>query len=71
MRRVLHPFGLTNRQWQVMCHLANGKRASEVAEAMNISTRTVEYHKAEVYRVLRVNTTVAALLKLGLIRSAA
>ncbi|MEJ7594900.1 MAG: response regulator transcription factor [Planctomycetaceae bacterium] len=42
---------LTDRQWDVLLNIAEGRRVSEVAEALSISQKAVESHK---YRIMRV-----------------
>ena len=41
---------LTDRQWDVLLSIAEGRRVSEVAEALSISQKAVESHK---YRIMR------------------
>ena len=41
---------LTDRQWDVLLKIAEGRRVSEVAEALAISEKAVESHK---YRIMR------------------
>lgn len=49
---------LTKREKQVIVLLCQGKLAKEVADDMNISVRTVDTHKTNIYRKLGVNNTV-------------
>lgn len=46
-----HMEKLTERQWDVLLRIAEGRRVSEVAEALQISEKAVESHK---YRIMRV-----------------
>jgi DNA-binding CsgD family transcriptional regulator len=55
---------LTLRQREVLQLVAEGKTMKEVANALDISTRTAESHKYEIMRQLHVQTTA------GLIRYA-
>jgi DNA-binding NarL/FixJ family response regulator len=41
---------LTDRQWDVLLKIAEGRRVAEVAEALEISEKAVESHK---YRIMR------------------
>ena len=41
---------LTDRQWDVLLNIAEGRRVSEVATALSISQKAVESHK---YRIMR------------------
>ena len=41
---------LTDRQWDVLLSIAEGRRVSEVADALSISPKAVESHK---YRIMR------------------
>jgi DNA-binding NarL/FixJ family response regulator len=52
------PFqALTGRERQVLQHIAEGKRNREIAEALKISVRTVENHRAKVMRKLKLSKT--------------
>ncbi|HAK59137.1 MAG TPA: DNA-binding response regulator [Nitrospiraceae bacterium] len=55
---------LTARQREVLQLLAEGKSAKEVAAVLNISTRTVEFHKYHMMEELGIKTTA------GLVRYA-
>ncbi len=46
-----HMEKLTERQWDVLLRIAEGRRVSEVAESLQISEKAVESHK---YRIMRV-----------------
>ena len=48
---------LTGRERQVLKHIAEGKRNREIAEALKISVRTVENHRAKVMRKLKLSKT--------------
>jgi len=48
---------LTTRQREVLQLLAEGKVAKEVAGLLNISTRTVEFHKYKMMEVLGIKTS--------------
>ena len=48
---------LTERQRQILALLANGSSTKNIAKALNISMKTVEFHKANITRKLGVRTT--------------
>ena len=48
---------LTPRQREVLQLLAEGHSAKEIASILNISTRTVEFHKYRMMEELNINTT--------------
>jgi DNA-binding NarL/FixJ family response regulator len=48
---------LTDRQRQVLQLIAEGKSAKEIAAILNISTRTVEFHKYTMMQNLRIKTS--------------
>jgi DNA-binding NarL/FixJ family response regulator len=48
---------LTPRQREVLQLLAEGHSAKEIASILNISTRTVEFHKYRMMEKLNINTT--------------
>lgn len=48
---------LSLRQREVLQLLAEGKSAKEVAQKLNISTRTVEFHKYTIMQQLTIKTT--------------
>ena len=56
---------LTNREQMVLLQLAQGKSNKEVAEALEISVRTVETHRKNIKRKLGVSGT-AALMRYAL-----
>ena len=61
---------LSGRERQVLQLLAEGKSMKEVAALLDISPRTVEFHKYRVMELLRVKTNaelVQQAIKLGLI----
>jgi DNA-binding NarL/FixJ family response regulator len=49
--------GLTPRQREVLQLVAEGKSAKEIASALNISVKTVEFHKAALMDELGLRTT--------------
>ncbi|HET6407385.1 MAG TPA: response regulator transcription factor [Chthoniobacteraceae bacterium] len=63
---------LTPRQRDVLRLLAEGKSAKEIAAALAISSRTVEFHKYEMMRSLDVGTSAELIrfaVKSGLVNS--
>jgi DNA-binding NarL/FixJ family response regulator len=58
---------LTDRQREVLVLLAEGRTARHIAQELNISLKTVEFHKANITRKLGVHTT-ADLIKFALDR---
>ena len=48
---------LTPRQREVLQLIAEGKTAKEIADALNVSPRTVEFHKASIMDELGVRST--------------
>jgi DNA-binding NarL/FixJ family response regulator len=61
---------LSAREREVLQLLAEGKSMKEVAALLDISPRTVEFHKYRIMELLRVKTTaelVQQAIKLGLI----
>ena len=49
---------LTARQREVLQLVAEGKSVKDIANALNISSKTVEYHKTKIMRELDLRTTV-------------
>ena len=58
----IHLRKLTDRQWDVLLRIAQGRRVSEVADELEISSKAVESHK---YRIMK---TVGATDRVGLCR---
>jgi pimeloyl-ACP methyl ester carboxylesterase/DNA-binding CsgD family transcriptional regulator len=60
-----YPHGLTEREVEVLRHLAGGKTNAEIAEELFVSVRTVERHIANIYAKIgargRANATAYAL----------
>jgi DNA-binding CsgD family transcriptional regulator len=60
-RRVLSrpPYWLTQREMQVLTHLFDSRTNKQVAVILGISPRTVEIHRAQILKKLRVKDMVA------------
>ena len=58
---------LTSRQREILILLSQGKTPKNIARQLNISLKTVEFHKANITRKLGVHTT-ADLIKFALDR---
>lgn len=57
-----HPvLPLTSRQCEVLALTARGLRAKQVADRLGLSVRTIEKHKRDIMRKLRVRTTIELL----------
>lgn len=56
---------LTDRQRQILTMLANGSSTKMISKELNISMKTVEFHKANITRKLGVRTT-ADLIRVAL-----
>lgn len=56
---------LTNRQRQILTMFADGSSTKIISKELNISTKTVEFHKANITRKLGVRTT-ADLVRVAL-----
>ena len=56
---------LTGRQREILVLLAQGQSARHIAQQLNISMKTVEFHKANITRKLGVHTT-SELIKFAL-----
>ena len=48
-RIVKYPSKMTERQWEVLCLLAQGKTNGEISQALVISERTVQRHISNIY----------------------
>jgi DNA-binding CsgD family transcriptional regulator len=57
--------GLTPRQREILCLLVEGRSAKEIARLLDISHRTVEYHKYQTMETLGV-TSNAELIQLAI-----
>jgi DNA-binding CsgD family transcriptional regulator len=56
---------LSNREQDVIKHVLEGKSNKEIAAALHISVRTVEFHLKNIYGKLQVASRVELVLKLG------
>jgi DNA-binding NarL/FixJ family response regulator len=54
------PHGLTSRERQVICLIANGKSNKEIANELYISERTVERHVSNIFSKLNVSSRSSA-----------
>ncbi len=55
------PFGLTEREREVLAAVAQGERSKEIALRLNITERTVKAHLASIYNKLGVDSRAAAI----------
>ena len=53
---------LTEREVEVLCLLAQGQRAAQIARALDISRKTVEHHLAHIYQKIGVTSQTAAVV---------
>ena len=56
---------LSNREWEVMKLLLEGKSNKLIASSLNISVRTVEFHLRNIYAKFEVNSRIELILKLA------
>jgi len=56
-RRTRQPRGLTSRNREVLKLVADGRSNKEIASLLNISVKTVEFHKSSMMRKLGLGTT--------------
>jgi DNA-binding NarL/FixJ family response regulator len=56
---------LTNREIEILKHLADGKPNREIGKLLHISTRTVDTHRSNILKKLKVKTN-AELVKLAI-----
>jgi DNA-binding NarL/FixJ family response regulator len=54
--KVADSVRLTNRKIHIATLLASGKSGKEVADHLNLSTKTVETHRALIYRTLGIHS---------------
>jgi DNA-binding NarL/FixJ family response regulator len=72
VRRPLH--ALTDRQIQVLKLVAEGHRTREVAKRLGLSIKTVESHRSEIMKRLRIHDVVSLVryaIRVGLIPATA
>ena len=60
MKRAMYPDGLTTREVEVLCLVAQGLTDAQVAEQLVISPRTVNNHLTAIYGKIRVSSRSAA-----------
>lgn len=56
---------LSNREWDVLKLLLQGKSNKLIALSLDISVRTVEFHLKNIYAKLQVGSRIELILKLG------
>ena len=56
---------LTRREKQILGHIANGSMNKDIATTLNISVRTVEFHRANIMEKLNIKN-VAGLVKFAI-----
>ncbi len=52
--KLLHEM-LSDREYQVMCMIASGKPVKEIAEALNLSVKTISTHRARILRKMHMD----------------
>lgn len=57
--------GLSNREWEVIKLLLQGKSNKLIAASLGISVRTVEFHLKNIYTKLQVSSRIELILELG------
>lgn len=70
-RRRLH--ALTDRQIQVLKLVAEGQRTREIAKRLGLSIKTIESHRSEIMKRLRIHDVVSLVrfaIRVGLIPAA-
>lgn len=70
-RRRLH--ALTDRQIQVLKLVAEGRRTREIAKRLGLSVKTIESHRSEIMKRLRIHDVVSLVrfaIRVGLIPAA-
>lgn len=60
-RQNTNEYGLTERQMQILHHLAAGLSNREIATTMGLAEGTVKVHVAAAYQMLRVNSRTEAV----------
>lgn len=56
---------LSNREWDVLTLLLQGKSNKLIAASLGISDRTVEFHLKNIYAKFQVSSRIELILKLG------
>ncbi len=56
---------LSNREWDVLKLLLEGRSNKLIASSLNISVRTVEFHLKNIYAKFHVSSRIELILKLG------
>ena len=56
-------FGLTRREYEVLCRIAEGKSNAEIGEVIGAATRTVDKHVEHIFDKLAVKTRTAAVAR--------
>lgn len=52
-RKAIHEL-LSSREFKVICMIANGKRISEIADELSVSTSTISTHRARILKKLNL-----------------
>ena len=53
--KALHE-ALSNREFQVMCHIASGKTVSEIAMEVSLSVKTISTYRARAVEKMKMRT---------------
>lgn len=61
----MNPWGLTERQIEVMTQIASSGSSKAASWALGISHRTVEHHVSNVKKKMKKRTALQALIEVG------
>ncbi|MBN2603610.1 MAG: response regulator transcription factor [Candidatus Thermoplasmatota archaeon] len=53
--RVLHEL-LSDREYEVMCHIASGKTVSQIGQEMNLSVKTISTYRSRILDKMKMKT---------------
>ncbi len=61
--KQLASIGLTQREYQVLCEIANGLSNQEIAQKLHLSESTIKTHVSNIYSKLHVKRRTQAIQK--------
>ena len=61
-QQLIESLALTNREKQVLIHIAKGQQVSEIAYELGLSSHTVSGYVKEIYRKLQISSRAEAAL---------
>lgn len=63
LKKKVKPFSiLSSIEFEILCHIKNGNSSFQIAELRNCSSRTIEKHRSNIIKKLKITSSQNALV---------